>query len=152
MAVYLGWGKPALDAAIERLAGLTKLPHDALDRFPGQLSGGQNQRVSLMRALMLDPGILLLDEPLGALDPLIRFDLQRDLKDLFRTLHKTVLLVTHDIGEAAYLGDLIVLMNQGSIVQEGTIEDLMRRPAAPFVSQFIKAQRIPLEILSGEGE
>jgi osmoprotectant transport system ATP-binding protein len=152
MAAYLGWEKPALDAAIERLAGLTKLPNDALDRFPSQLSGGQNQRVSLMRALMLDPDILLLDEPLGALDPLIRYDLQRDLKGLFRTLRKTVLLVTHDIGEAAYLGDLIVLMNQGSIVQQGTIEDLVRRPAAPFVSRFIKAQRVPLEILGGEGE
>ena len=122
-----------------------------MDRFPVQLSGGQNQRVSLMRALMLDPAILLLDEPLGALDPLIRYELQRDLKEIFHTLKKTVVLVTHDIGEAAYFGDLIVLMKDGSIVQHGTLRDLVEHPADRFVTQFIQAQRSPLESLHPEG-
>ncbi len=80
---YLGWRQPAIDERINELAALTKFPPDGLDRFPLQLSGGQNQRISLMRALMPDPEILLLDEPLGALDPLIRYDLQNDLKSIF---------------------------------------------------------------------
>ncbi|HYK91181.1 MAG TPA: ATP-binding cassette domain-containing protein [Acidobacteriota bacterium] len=145
MAQYLGWSKMRIDSRIRQLAELTKFPPDGLDRFPAQLSGGQNQRVSLMRALMLDPGILLLDEPLGALDPLIRFELQRDLKEIFQTLKKTVILVTHDIGEAAYFGDWIVLMKDGSIVQQGTIRDMIERPTEPFVVQFIQAQRSPLD-------
>jgi osmoprotectant transport system ATP-binding protein len=150
MARYLGWSGGEIDAGIRRLADLTKFPPDGLDRFPIQLSGGQNQRVSLMRALMLNPGILLLDEPLGALDPLIRFELQRDLKEIFQALKKTVLLVTHDIGEAAYFGDWIVLMKDGAIVQQGTIRDIIEHPAQPFVARFIQAQRSPLEILPGE--
>jgi osmoprotectant transport system ATP-binding protein len=152
MARYLGWLKPAIDARIAELAALTKFPIDGLDRFPAQLSGGQNQRVSLMRALMLDPDILLLDEPLGALDPLIRAELQRDLKEIFRTLRKAVFLVTHDLGEGAYLGDVIAIMRNGRIVQQGTIRDLLDRPADPFVTQFIRAQRGPLDSLSREGQ
>ncbi len=152
MAEYLGWAKSAIDENIHRLARLTNFPLDGLDRYPLQLSGGQNQRVSLMRALMLNPDILLLDEPLGALDPLIRFDLQRDLKEIFRTLGKTVVLVTHDIGESAYFGDSIVLMKDGGIVQQGTITDMIDRPAEPFVAQFVQAQRSPLEMRRGGSE
>ncbi len=99
-----------------------------------------------MRALMLDPDLLLLDEPLGALDPLVRASLQRDLKDIFQRLGKTVLFVTHDTGEAAYLGDRIVLLREGRIVQQGRLSDFKERPAHPFVSEFITAQRslVPL--------
>ncbi len=151
MAEYLGWSRGEIDARIGSLAQLTKFPPDSLDRFPVQLSGGQNQRVSLMRALMLNPGILLLDEPLGALDPLIRFELQRDLREIFQTLQKTVILVTHDIGEAAYLGDCIVLMKEGAIVQKGTIREMIERPAEPFVARFIQAQRTGFQFLEQEG-
>ena len=126
------------------LATLVKLPLDALDRYPVQLSGGQRQRVGLMRALFLDPDVLLLDEPLGALDPLIRADLQEDLRTIFRDLGKTVVLVTHDVGEAGYLGDTLVLMRDGEIVQTGTVDDLVERPAEPFVERFIRAQRSPV--------
>jgi len=94
-----------------------------------------------MRALMLDPDVLLLDEPLGALDPLTRADLQKDLKLIFQGLKKTVVLVTHDMGEAAYLGDLIILLHQGRIVQQGCLDELLRTPAHPFVTHFINAQR-----------
>src|SRR5215212_503586 len=129
MARHLG--RPATDTAprIRELCELTRFPEKLLDRFPAELSGGQRQRVSLMRALMLSPELLLLDEPLGALDPLVRAALQHDLKEIFSRLGQTVLLVTHDLAEAAYLGDQIVLMNQGRIVQQGTIEDLRQKPA-----------------------
>jgi osmoprotectant transport system ATP-binding protein len=126
---------------LTELCDLTRFPREGLTRYPVELSGGQRQRVSLMRALMLQPDVLLLDEPLGALDPLVRAGLQTDLKEIFRQLGQTVLLVTHDMGEAGYLGDRIVLMNEGRIVQEGTLGDLRDRPAAPFVGQFLSAQR-----------
>jgi len=94
---------------------------------------------------MLDPDILLLDEPLGALDPIIRFELQNDLREIFKSLKKTVVLVTHDMGEAAFFGDKIVLMKDAEVVQKGTIIDLVKKPSSPFVSEFINAQRSPLE-------
>jgi osmoprotectant transport system ATP-binding protein len=120
---------------------LTRFPETALARYPVELSGGQRQRVSLMRALMLSPELLLLDEPLGALDPLVRASLQKDLKEIFSRLQQTALLVTHDLAEAAYLGNDIVLMNEGRIVQQGSIADLRDEPANDFVSEFINAQR-----------
>jgi osmoprotectant transport system ATP-binding protein len=94
-----------------------------------------------MRALMLSPELLLLDEPLGALDPLVRAALQKDLKEIFQRLKQTAILVTHDLAEAAYLGDEIVLMNAGRVVQRGTLANLRERPNDPFVSDFINAQR-----------
>jgi len=143
MARYLGWDEERLDKRLGELSALTQFPGDGLERYPAQLSGGQRQRVSLMRALMLDPDLLLLDEPLGALDPIIRSDLQADLRRIFRTLGKTVVLVTHDLGEAAFLGDRLILVRDGRIVQQGTLADLVERPADPFVTRFINAQRPP---------
>ena len=150
VASYLGWSRSRMDERLSELIELTQFPADGLSRYPVQLSGGQRQRVSLMRALMLDPELLLMDEPLGALDPLIRVDVQAELKSIFQKLHKTVLMVTHDLGEAAYLGDTIVLMRDGLFIQSGTIEELVRSPADPFVTRFINAQRSPLEKISGE--
>lgn len=147
VAQYLGWEERKITARAAELAELTKFPIDGLERYPAQLSGGQRQRVSLMRALFLDPDALLLDEPLGALDPMIRSALQTDLKHIFASLGKTVILVTHDIGEAGYLADSITLMEAGRIVQEGSLRDLALRPASDFVSAFVNAQRSPLETL-----
>jgi osmoprotectant transport system ATP-binding protein len=130
-----------LHQRLEELCALTHFPTDALQRFPSELSGGQRQRVGLMRALLLDPPLLLLDEPLGALDPMVRASLQEDLKEIFARLQKTVVLVTHDLAEAAYLGDQIILFRQGHIVQQGTIEDLRQHPVETFVTDFISAQR-----------
>ncbi len=144
-AESLGKDRTSIKARIEELRRLVRLPSDVLERYPAQLSGGQRQRVSLMRALMLDPALLLLDEPLAALDPMIRADLQEDLRSIFRSLGKTVLMVTHDMGEAAFLGNRIVLMRAGRLVQSGVLEDLLERPADQFVSRFIRAQRNPLE-------
>jgi len=141
MARELHWEPHRVRARLAELADLTRLSLDLLDRFPAQLSGGQRQRVGLMRALMLDPEVLLMDEPLGALDPIIRSQLQADLKEIFQRLEKTVLLVTHDMGEAAYLGDEIALMRDGRVVQRGSLSDLLDHPADPFVTEFIRAQR-----------
>jgi osmoprotectant transport system ATP-binding protein len=105
------------------------------------MSGGQRQRVGIMRALMLDPEVLLFDEPLGALDPMVRAQLQDDLKQIFGSLAKTVLLVTHDMAEAARFGDSIALMKDGVIVQRGPIRALLDEPADPFVREFLRAQR-----------
>lgn len=145
MGRYFRMTNHAVGQRVRELADLTRLPIDLLDRYPTELSGGQRQRVSLMRALMLDPSVLLLDEPLGALDPMVRHDLQTDLKRIFRELNKTVVLVTHDMAEAGFFGDPIVLLRAGQIVQQGTLAELVHHPADEFVVKFINAQRSSLE-------
>ncbi len=141
MARHVGWTENKIQTRIDELSDLAQFPRDGLNRFPVQLSGGQRQRVSLMRALMFNPDVLLMDEPLGSLDPMIRSDLQTDLKTIFQTLRKTVVLVTHDISEAAFLGDIMVLLRDGQIIQRGTLEEMVRSPSDPFVTRFINAQR-----------
>ena len=142
VAEYLEWSSNKINARIKELAELTHFPKDALERFPLQLSGGQRQRVSLMRALMLDPEVLLLDEPLGALDPMIKADLQEELRTIFRTLGKAVVLVTHDINEAEFFADELLLMKDGKILQQGSIRELLKNPVDDFVEKFINAQRV----------
>ena len=129
---------------LDELCELVDLSPALLKRFPRELSGGQRQRVALMRALMLDPALLLLDEPLGALDPVTRHALQKDLKTIFARLGKTVIMVTHDMGEAAHFAGELILMRDGRIVQRGTLDDLLKRPADPYVTGFISAQRSAL--------
>ena len=146
MARHLSRPAAEMDSRLSELCALTRFPEDALQHYPVELSGGQRQRVSLMRALMLSPELLLLDEPLGALDPMVRASLQKDLKEIFTRLQQTALLVTHDLPEAAYLGNEIVLMNKGQIVQQGSIVDLRERPASSFVSDFLNAQRQLVEV------
>jgi osmoprotectant transport system ATP-binding protein len=141
MARFLGWPSDRVESRCRELADLARIPVDALARYPKDLSGGQRQRVAVMRALMLDPPVLLMDEPLGALDPMTRHALQTDLKEIFARLGKTVVLVTHDMHEAAHFAHEIVLMREGRIVQRGTVDDLLARPAEPFVTEFIRAQR-----------
>jgi osmoprotectant transport system ATP-binding protein len=141
MARYLGWEAARIEARLAKLADLTRFPIDGLSRFPVQLSGGQRQRVSLMRALMLEPRVVLLDEPLGALDPIVRAELQVDLRAIFRSLDKTVVMVTHDLAEAGWFGHEILLMRAGRIVQRGPLRALIDEPADPFVTQFVTAQR-----------
>lgn len=140
IADFLNWSTTKIRNRIEELSALTQLPESTLDRYPAQLSGGQQQRVALMRALMLDPDWMLLDEPLGALDPMIRSDLQNDLSGIFRSLQKSVVLVTHDLHEAAHFGDEIILLREGRLVQAGTMQELIDHPSDPFVTRFIQAQ------------
>ena len=130
-----------IESRVAELAALVQLPMPLLARHPRDLSGGQRQRVSLMRALMLDPDVLLLDEPLGALDPMVRHELQEELQALFARVGKSVLLVTHDMAEAAFFAAHLVLMREGRVVQQGDYAALARTPAAEFVNDFIGAQR-----------
>jgi len=143
-ARYFGWDESRVAARLSELCTLTHLPPEALRRYPAQLSGGQRQRVGLMRALMHGPELLLLDEPLGALDPMIRADLRTDLLEIVRRLGQTVVLVTHDLVEAAFFADRVVLLRDGAVVQQGTMADLVERPADPFVTRFIGAQSAPV--------
>ena len=140
-ARYFAKSPEEMRTRLIELCELTRFSDNLLSRYPVELSGGQRQRISLMRALILSPELLLLDEPLGALDPLVRASLQKDLKEIFALLRQTTLFVTHDLAEAAYIGDQIVLMNDGQIVQYGSLADLREKPANNFVSEFINAQR-----------
>lgn len=136
-----GWDKARMQTRMEVLRKLVDLDENLLDRYPHQLSGGQKQRVAIMRAAFLDPPVLLLDEPMAALDPLVRRSLQEELKAIFKRLDKTVLIVTHDLGEAVYLAEKITLLHQGKVVQTGTYRDLLQTPSDPFVTLFINANR-----------
>ena len=142
IAAYLGWSKSKIASRIEELLELTRLSHGVLGRYPAEMSGGQRQRVALARALMLDAEVLLLDEPLGALDPMVRAELQQELSKIFRRLHKTVVIITHDLAEAAFFADRIVLLRQGRVVQIGSIDELRDNPADDFVREFVRAQRL----------
>jgi len=141
IAKLRGWRKSKIEDRVEELRKVVDLDPEILTRFPREMSGGQKQRVAIMRAAMMDPAVMLLDEPMAALDPLIRRSLQQELKSIFQRLNKTVLLVTHDLGEAVYLAEQITLLHEGRVVQTGSYRDLLLQPATPFVSQFINAQR-----------
>ncbi len=128
--------KAAIDARVDELLRLVKL--DGLgDRFPAQISGGQRQRVALARALSVDPKVLLLDEPFGALDANVRRDLRRWLREIHNELGITTIFVTHDQEEALDLADRVVILNQGEIVQQGTPKEVCRQPNSSFVMRFL---------------
>ena len=133
--------KEARDRALE-LMDTVGLDRSLADRYPSQLSGGQQQRVGVARGLAVDPNILLMDEPFGAVDPLVRSDLQQELIRLQRELDKTVVFVTHDIDEAFYLGDQVVILEKGGrIAQQGTPADILSDPASDFVADFVGSNR-----------
>ena len=138
-----GWSADAQASRLDALTKVVALEPALLDRFPHQLSSGQRQRAGLLRALILDPPLLLLDEPLGSLDPIARAELQKQLVALMGELRKTVIVVTHDIREAFVFGTTITLMSRGRIIQQGAFADLARRPADPFVAEFLRAQTPP---------
>ncbi len=141
IAKLRGWKRQRIESRVEELRRLVGLDPATLGRFPFELSGGQQQRVAIMRAAMMDPAVMLLDEPMAALDPLIRRSLQQELKAIFQRLGKTVLLVTHDLGEAVFLAEQITLLHAGRNIQTGTYRKLLQEPADPFVTAFINAQR-----------
>lgn len=145
VAEHLGWSEHHIEERLRFLTDLTKISYEDIEKYPHEFSGGQRQRIGLIRALMFNPEILLLDEPLGSIDPLVRYELQEDLKDIFESLEKTVLLVTHDLGEAGFFGDEIVLMNEAEIVQRGVINEIIKEPKDEFVARFVTAQRNHLE-------
>ena len=139
-AKNLRWPKAKIRSRLEEVAKIVALDKSFLGQRPWQLSGGQNQRVAIMRAAFLDPEVLLLDEPLGALDPVLRAEVQGELKSIFQRLNKTVLLITHDLNEAEIFGEQISLLKEGRLLQTGTYAELRDRPADPYVSLFLQAQ------------
>lgn len=141
MARYLKWDRGRIEARVQELTALVRLEPEQLSRFPNQLSGGQRQRVSIMRALMLDPKVMLFDEPLSALDPITRYDLALELREIFQTLKKAVVLVTHALNEARFFGDRVILMGEGQIVQQGRIEEFEETPANDFVERFLQSEK-----------
>jgi len=129
---------------IEELMELVGMPHqEYARRYPSELSGGQQQRVGIARSLMADPPVLLMDEPFGALDPITRHRMQAEFLEINRKLHKTIVLVTHDLSEAFKLGDEIILMSEGAIVQKGSAKDFLQSPQNEFVEEFIRSQIPP---------
>src|SRR6185437_2382709 len=133
--------KDARERALE-LMDTVGLERSLADRYPSQLSGGQQPRVGVARGLAVDPNILLMDEPFGAVDPLVRAELQQELLRLQRELDKTVVFVTHDIDEAFLLGHQVVIFKTGGIVaQIGTPEEILADPADDFVARFVGADR-----------
>ncbi len=141
-ARHEGWPRPRMNDRLAELVEMTQFPQEGLRRYPNELSGGQRQRLSLMRALFLSPRVLLLDEPLGALDPLIRAGLQRDLKRVFARTGATVLLVTHDLVEAGRFADRVCVMNAGRIAQQGAFAEILETPADDFVREFVGSQMV----------
>jgi osmoprotectant transport system ATP-binding protein len=138
----LGWDDARINARVGELMRLVSLDPGLSGRYPGELSGGQQQRVGVARALAADPPVLLMDEPFGAVDPIVRERLQDELVALQSRLHKTIVFVTHDVDEAIKLGDRVVLMNVGGVVEQAAPPaELLARPANDFVKQFIGARR-----------
>ncbi|HEY9623336.1 MAG TPA: ABC transporter ATP-binding protein [Crinalium sp.] len=139
----LKWPRPRTQARIDELLTLVKLsPEEYRDRFPAQLSGGQQQRVGLARALAGDPQVMLMDEPFGAIDAITRTSLQDEILRLQRQLKKTILFVSHDVEEALRLGDRILILNNGQVVQYDTPFNILTRPANAFVSDLMGADDI----------
>jgi osmoprotectant transport system ATP-binding protein len=141
VALHLGWSAARIGARLSELADLARLPVALLGRFPYELSGGERQRVALVRALFLDPEVLLLDEPLGALDALVRASLQEELRAMFRKLAKTVVLVTHDLAEAAFVADEIIVMRDGLIAERGTVAEVVGHPRSELTAALLAAHR-----------
>ncbi|HZT92266.1 MAG TPA: ABC transporter ATP-binding protein [Gaiellaceae bacterium] len=138
----LGWERRRIRARVDELLALVGLEPTDAKRYPAQLSGGQRQRVGLARALAADPPLLLMDEPFGALDPITRVRLQRELKRLHHEVNKTVIFVTHDVDEAILMGDRIAILRQGGVLaQYATPDELLARPADEFVAQFVGEDR-----------
>jgi len=138
----LKWDKKRIEARVQELLTLVGLaPDEFMKRYPAQLSGGQQQRVGLARALAIDPKIMLLDEPFGAIDAINRLNLQDELKRIHGGLKKTFLFVTHDINEALKLGTRVIVMNEGHVCQFDTLENIIKNPADEFVESLIKAWR-----------
>ncbi len=144
----LGWSRARTEARVDELLELVGLPPGPMrQRYPHQLSGGQQQRVGVARALAAQPQVLLMDEPVGALDPLTRQDLQRELARIQRSQGQTIVLVTHDVDEALRLATRIVLLDHGRIVQQATPLELLRHPANDWVADFLGRTNHGLRLL-----
>jgi osmoprotectant transport system ATP-binding protein len=138
----LGWDRERSSKRVEELCEILELDKDLLPRYPSELSGGQRQRVGVARALAIDPPVMLMDEPFGAVDPIVRERLQNQFLDIQKRLRKTIVFVTHDIDEAIKMSDRIAILNRGGVLEQyATPEDILREPANDFVRKFVGAER-----------
>jgi osmoprotectant transport system ATP-binding protein len=138
----VGWDDSRIEARIDELAEILQLDAELLDRYPGELSGGQRQRVGVARALAADPPVMLMDEPFGAVDPIVRERLQDQFLDIQDRLKKTIVFVTHDIDEAIKMADRIAILNVGGVIEQyASPEEILREPANDFIKQFVGAER-----------
>ena len=138
----LGWDSSRIEARVAELIDLVDLEPEMLDRYPDELSGGQRQRVGVARALAADPPVMLMDEPFGAVDPIVRARLQDQFLALQERVHKTIVMVTHDIDEAIKLGDKIAILNVGGVLEQYAAPmDILRDPASDFVMDFLGSDR-----------
>ncbi|MHA3979288.1 ABC transporter ATP-binding protein [Halovulum sp. GXIMD14794] len=145
----LGWPEERIRARVDELLELFSMPPSEFrDRYPAELSGGQQQRVGVARALASRPDLLLMDEPFGALDPIIRARAQEDLRRIQHALGSTILIVTHDMEEAIQLGDRVAVMDSGQLVQHGTPAEIISNPATGFVAEMVGGVERPLRLLS----
>ncbi len=145
----LNWPKDKISARVDELLQLFSMePGQFRDRYPAELSGGQQQRVGVARALASRPDLLLMDEPFGALDPIIRTRAQEDLRRIQQRLGSTIMLVTHDMEEAIRLGDRVAVMDGGKLVQHGTPAEIITQPATDFVANMVGDVERPLRLLS----
>lgn len=147
--VLLGWDANRIKARVDELMTLYQLdPQDYGPRYPHELSGGQQQRVGVARALAAEPNVLLMDEPFGALDPIIRNKAQEDLLAIQKRFGTTIILVTHDMEEAVHMGDKIAVMDGGKVVQYAEPAEILARPASAFVETLVGASEKPFRLLS----
>ncbi|MES0071504.1 ABC transporter ATP-binding protein [Mesorhizobium sp. M0058] len=147
--VLLGWDKDRIKARVDELMTLYQLDPEAYgQRYPHELSGGQQQRVGVARAIAAEPNVLLMDEPFGALDPIIRTKAQEDLLAIQKRFGTTIILVTHDMEEAVHMGDKIAVMDAGKLVQYAKPEEILARPANAFVETLVGASEKPFRLLS----
>ena len=138
----VGWDAKKIDDRVGELAAMLELDEDLLGRYPGELSGGQRQRVGVARALAADPPVMLMDEPFGAVDPIVRERLQDQFLDIQARLKKTILFVTHDMDEAIKMADRIAILNKGGVIEQfAPPEEILRSPANDFVRRFVGAER-----------
>jgi osmoprotectant transport system ATP-binding protein len=138
----LGWDKVRISERIDELIDVVQLDPEMRDRYPAELSGGQRQRVGVARALAADPPVMLMDEPFGAVDPIVRGALQDQFLGLQARLRKTIVMVTHDIDEAIKLGDRVAILNVGGVLEQyAPPEDMLREPANTFVAEFLGSDR-----------
>ncbi|MEA2452637.1 MAG: osmoprotectant transport system ATP-binding protein [Actinomycetota bacterium] len=138
----LGWDDKRMAARVTELVAMLDLDPDLLERYPSELSGGQRQRVGVARALAADPPVMLMDEPFGAVDPIVRERLQDQFLELQTKIRKTIVFVTHDIDEAIKMADRIVILNKGGVIEQfAAPEEILRSPANEFVRQFVGIDR-----------
>ncbi len=141
------WTPEKINTRLDQLCELTRFPVDLLNQYPNELSGGQKQRAAIMRALFMDPDLILLDEAFNGLDLILKVDLLNELKVIFKTLKKTVIMVTHDLIEARVFADQVLILEKGDLVENSSCNDFFKSPQSDFGRKLIKAKEFGQNLL-----